>query len=385
MRNQYKVLEERYTSVKEERTLIETEQPIEIYSELDLNAVKNWVALIHEAAKEVIDHFPDNPVGTSDPTKARNIPKSFWPRASSDKSFKGINKSYIAVAKAVQKFELLNGNFTPVPGTFIKRKYNPNVIGSNLNNLQFYPGDLETPTAKNLIKNNYITDASKMIDNAARNIIHDNIKLWKKNLSLDNDAKAPEYLYFYQFNALVKRYYIHGKNIDELEKMYLDSEYVKLRTAQTQHIGDHQVDLTNFESINGGYEADIEDYWDWFYRGIEKIENPPDARYGHIKDWPGLKYFEQWFINMLDKENWNVNSIEEYYIEFSDRVAARLEEEDRDFTSFQELQGIACYKGYLRLNDYYKKFLADKNSPYHKAWKVQQQHITDHQIDISDF
>jgi len=134
----------------------------------------------------------------------------------------------------------------------------------------------------------------------------------------------------------------------------------------SQNIHQKSTDITGIDTsglLESWTDKDIEDYWKHYYN----VGDPGPI--GAIKDWPGLLFFNKWFVDMIDKENWNVDGIEDYFIEYSDRVADNLEQKDNEDRGYGELQEIACYRGYKKLYYYYKQFLADTASPIYKDWK----------------
>jgi hypothetical protein len=168
----------------------------------------------------------------------------------------------------------------------------------------------------------------------------------------DSLGENPANISHQQYNKAIAKYF------DSLKDKIAADELNKKNAADTGG------DWNPAGLLESWTDKDIEDHWDHYYN----VGEPGPI--GAIKNWPGLSFFNAWFVDKIDKENWNVDSIEEYYIEYSERVADNLEQKDEEHTSFDELQEIACYRGYKKLYNFYKQFLSDTNSPFYKDWKA---------------
>jgi len=156
--------------------------------------------------------------------------------------------------------------------------------------------------------------------------------------------------------------YRQGPSLEEVEQAF--NKWRDFKTSQNIH--QKSTDITGIDTsglLESWTDKDIEDYWNHYYN----VGDPGPI--GAIKNWPGLLFFNKWFVDMIDRENWNVDSIEDYFIEYSDRVADNLEQKDNEDRGYGELQEIACYRGYKKLYNYYRQFLADTDSQIYKDWK----------------
>ncbi len=159
--------------------------------------------------------------------------------------------------------------------------------------------------------------------------------------------------------------YRQGPSLEEVEQAFnkwLDSKQAK--DLEKKNAAATGGDWNPAGLLESWTDKDIEDYWEHYYN----VGDPGPI--GAIKNWPGLSFFNSWFVDMIDRENWNVDSIEDYFIEYSDRVADNLEQKDNEDRGYGELQEIACYRGYKKLYSYYRQFLSDTNSPFYKDWKA---------------
>lgn len=359
---------------------------------LDQNLINNWVALIHVSAEDIAERLPREPFGTMGNERARALSKSFWPVPSSDKSFRGVRNSFIAAVKSIQKFNLYQGYSTPIPGTFKKKKYNPAVLGSWPNNLQFTPGDLKSIPEQ--LKGGFNRLAWELLEGLIYELSQTD-PLWSKLVNPPDPRLQTQYRTI-GFN-IVRIYYVAGRELDELERMYTESEYYKIKSALTQHTGTHGVDLSNLEEDSTKQEG-IKTRRRNLIQALVALNNSedsakfaalalnnPDLLFVKEQASPGLYNLRFDIINIAEQVlgekytyAFNQTTLTDYFISLlyilADLVAGPVE--TKGFRFAKQLQPAALRK------EYNKRFAiwVDANS----AKKAQQQHTKTHGVDLSN-